>query len=79
MTSILELPNELLAIVVKHMRDMPRDRRRRFLDSVAYHIDLDNPSVGEARRRFPQDVDDMLRCEVHSACHMARYFVGQIA
>jgi hypothetical protein len=79
MTSVLDLPDELLTIVVKHMRDVPSGRRRRFLDSVAYHIDLDNPSVGDARQHDPQSAGAMLRVEVFSACHMARYFMEQAA
>jgi hypothetical protein len=67
MMHILALPDRLLADVIGHLRDVPKDRRRQFLDTVARLTDpnLDHP-----------DYDTELGIEVISACHRARHYMG---
>jgi hypothetical protein len=44
MTPLLTLPDRELAICLKHLRDIPRQQHRQFLDVVADHIDPLVPS-----------------------------------
>jgi hypothetical protein len=66
MRAILDLPEHDLAICLAHLRQLPPDQHRVFLEAVGDHIDADIFIPGE------------LTAEVISACHLARFAMREV-
>ena len=66
MRAILDLPEHDLAICLAHLRELPCDQHRVFLEAVGNYIDQETFVPGE------------LTAEVISACHLARFVMREV-